>query len=87
MAEVLVTLKVMPSDAEADPEAIIEEIKKLRSAQLNRVEKVPIAFGLVSLNASFVVEDAEGGATAIEKEVKNIQGVGSVEVVEVTRLL
>jgi translation elongation factor aEF-1 beta len=87
MAEVLVTLKVMPADAEADPEAIVGEIKKLRSARLNKVEMVPIAFGLVSLHASFVVEDAEGGATAIEEEVRSIPGVGSVEVVEVTRLL
>lgn len=87
MAEVLVTIKVMPLDADTDPEAITQEIKKLKTARLDRVEKVPIAFGLVSLNASFVVEDAEGGADAIEKEVRALPGVGSAEVVEVTRLL
>ncbi len=87
MAEVLVTIKVMPAEASSDPDSIIQEIKKVKSAKLDRVEKVPIAFGLVSISASFVVEDAEGGASAVEKEVKALPGVGSAEVVEVTRLL
>jgi translation elongation factor aEF-1 beta len=87
MAEVLVTLKIMPVDAEVDPEDIIQLIKDIRSARLDRIDKVPIAFGLVSLKASFVVEDAEGGADKIEKEVKELPGVGSTEVVAVTRLL
>lgn len=87
MAEVLVTIKVMPEDAEVNLDGIVQGIQGLKSAKLDRIEKVPIAFGLVSLMASFVVEDAEGGANAIEKEVKALPGVGSVEVVEATRLL
>lgn len=87
MAEVLITFKVMPSEADADIEAIIEGIKSIEAAKLNSLEKVPIAFGLVSLNPSFVAADDEGGADKIEKEIKRIPGVGSAEVVEVTRLL
>lgn len=87
MAEVLITFKVMPAEAEVDLEAIINGIRSVKTAKLNSLEKMPIAFGLVSLNASFVAEDEEGSADRIEKELKKIPGVGSVETVEVTRLL
>lgn len=87
MAEVLITFKVMPAEVNVDLEAIIDGVKGVKAAKLNSLEKVPIAFGLVSLNASFVAEDEEGSVDRIEKELKKIPGVGSVEAVEVTRLL
>ncbi len=87
MAEVLVTFKVMPEEADTDIDALIQGIKGIKAAKLNGIEKVPIAFGLVSLTASFIAEDEEGGAEKVEEEIKEIPGVGSAEVVEVTRLL
>jgi translation elongation factor aEF-1 beta len=87
MAEVLITFKVMPEEADTDIDALIRDIQGVKAAKLNDLEKVPIAFGLVSLTSSFIAEDTEGGAEKIEEEIKKIPGVGSAEVVEVTRLL
>lgn len=87
MAEVLITFKVMPSEADTDIDAVVKGIQGIKAARLNGLEKVPIAFGLVSLTSSFIAEDEEGGAEKIEAEIKKLPGVGSAEVVEVTRLL
>lgn len=87
MAEVLITFKVMPSEADTDLDAVVSGIKGIKAAKLNSLEKVPIAFGLVSLTSSFIAGDKEGTAEKIEAEIKKIPGVGSAEVVEVTRLL
>lgn len=87
MAEVLVTLKVMPEDAGTDLGSMESEIKKLREARFNSVEKEPIAFGLVALKPSFVMDDAEGATEKLEEALRQVKGVGGVEVVQVTRLL
>ncbi|MEK6977239.1 MAG: elongation factor 1-beta [Candidatus Hydrothermarchaeota archaeon] len=87
MAEVLVTLKVMPEDAGTDLGSMESEIKKLREARFNGVEKEPIAFGLVALKPSFVMDDAEGATEKLEEALRQVKGVGGVEVVQVTRLL
>lgn len=87
MAEVLVTLKVMPEDAGTNLASMESEIKKLREARFNGVEKEPIAFGLVALKPSFVMDDAEGATEKLEEALRHVKGVGGVEVVQVTRLL
>lgn len=87
MGEVLVTFKVMPSEPSVDLSAIEKAVRKIKVARINKIEKEPIAFGLVALKPSFVVEDAEGGAEKLEGLIKKIPNVGSAEVIEVTRLL
>lgn len=87
MGEVLVTFKVMPSEPGADLSAIENAVKDIKIARINKIEREPVAFGIVALKPSFVVEDAEGGAEEIEGRIKKIPGVGSAEVVDVTRLL
>ena len=87
MAEVLITFKVMPKDADTEIDALIEDIKGTKIAKLNDLEKIPVGFGLVSVSPSFITSDDEGGADKIESEIRNISSVGSTEVVEITRLL
>ncbi|MFQ6105854.1 MAG: elongation factor 1-beta [Candidatus Hydrothermarchaeaceae archaeon] len=87
MAEVLITLKIMPDDASVNIEAIMKSIKRIDVARLNKIEEEPVAFGIVALKTSFVARDEGGAAEKIENSLKNIDGIGSVEVVETTRLL
>jgi len=87
MAEVLVTLKVMPADAGLNTDELIEKIKGLDVGKLHGVEKEPIAFGLVALKPTFVTEDAEGVMDKIEDAIRELEGVGEVEVLMVNRLL
>ena len=87
MAEVLVTIKIMPREADTDMDALAGRIGEVDGGRLNSVEKEPIAFGLVALVASYVVEDAEGGTENLEEALKKIDDIGNIEVTGVTRLL
>ncbi len=85
MAQVLVTLKVMPKEADVDIGKLESEIKSLINP--DRIVKEPIAFGLVALNVSKLVEDAEGQVEAMENKLRILDGVGEIEVIEVTRTI
>lgn len=87
MAEVLVTIKIMPENPDVDMGALSGRIGEVDGGKLNNVEREPIAFGLVALIASYVVEDKEGGTDDLENALKEIDDVGNAEVVRVTRLL
>ena len=87
MAEVLVTFKIMPESPDVDMDALSSRISEAENGKLNKVEREPIAFGLVALIASYVVEDSEGTADNLENAIKEMDDVQSAEVVEVTRLL
>lgn len=85
MAEVAVTLRLMPESAEVDLgklETMIRERVKVHS-----ISREPIAFGLEALRVVTVVEDAAGGTEPIEKELASLPGVGNVQVIGLTRLL
>jgi len=85
MGEVLVTYKIMPEGVETDLDGLLSKIKE--KINVERIEKEPIAFGLVALKVSVRVEDAGGATEEIEKFLSELTEVGSVEVVEMTRLL
>lgn len=87
MAEVMVTVKIMPESPEVDMDSLSSHIGEIDGGRLNNVEREPIAFGLVALLASYVVEDKEGTADNLENAIREIDDVQSAEVVEVTRLL
>lgn len=85
LSEVMLTFKVMPADSETDISKIEKEIKS--KIDVKRLEKEPIAFGLVALKVSTAVMDAEGVVDELEKKLRSIEGVGEVEVTEMTRVL
>lgn len=85
LGQVILTFKVMPADADSDVNKIEEEIKSKISPQ--KISREPIAFGIVSVIVTKLVEDAEGELEKVENELRKIEGVGEVEVVEITRSL
>jgi elongation factor 1-beta len=87
MAEVLVTVKIMPAEADTDLRTLSEEIRSVKEGRLHALEEEPIAFGLVALKTSFVIGDEEGVIEGLERALKGLEGVGEVEVAQVTRLL
>ncbi len=84
MADVLVTFKVMPEEAGMDMDQLASAIKNLDGFKINDIKKNPIAFGLIALEPSFIVDDSEGGTDILEEKLKNIEGIREVEVSEVT---
>jgi elongation factor 1-beta len=87
MAEVMVTVKIMPESPEVNMDSLSSRIGEIEGARLNNVVREPIAFGLVALLAAYVVEDSEGTADNLENTIRDIDDVQSTEIVEVTRLL
>jgi len=85
MAEVAVTLRLMPDSTEVDLEKL--EAKVRERIKVHSVSREPIAFGLEALRVVAVVEDAAGGTEPLENELLSIPGVGNVQVTSLTRLL
>ncbi len=85
MAEVLVTLRLMPEGIEVDLKKLETELRE--RIKVHSVVREPIAFGLEALRIAAVIPDAEGGTDPLEKKLMSIPGVGNVEVTGLTRLL
>lgn len=84
MGKVLVVYRIMPESVETDLNGILEKLREIDG--FKDYEKEPIAFGLVAIKASFVVGDEEGGTEEIEKKLKDISGIGEIDVVDIKRL-
>jgi elongation factor 1-beta len=88
MADVIITLRIMPESIEIDlekiKEAAIEKINEF-GGDVGKTEEVPVAFGLKSLNLIFVMDEKKGSTEKLEDEISDIKGVRSVEVTDVRR--
>ena len=85
MAEVAVTLRLMPESPEVDLTRIEAAIKE--RVKVHSISREPIAFGLEALRVVAVVPDAAGGTEPLERELASLPGVGNVQVISLTRLL
>jgi len=85
MAQVLVTFKVFPKEVEVSLDHLEKLIKK--EVVPDRIEREPVAFGLVVLKVSKLIPDAEGVIDSLEKKLRTIKEVGEVETIEVTRTI
>ena len=91
MAQVIVTLKIMPESPEADLGNIESEAKSkildFSQSKEIKVEQEPIAFGLKALKITFVMDESKGSTETLEQDIKSISGVNSVEAVDVRRAI
>ncbi|MGB9979782.1 elongation factor 1-beta [Methanobacterium sp.] len=89
MGEVLATIKVMPESPEVDLEKMKADIQASipEGTEFHKIDEEPIAFGLVALKVMVIVGDEEGGTEAAEASLAKINGVNSVEVTDIGRLM
>lgn len=90
MADVVVTFKVMPDSPEIDLKTIQEKITELIKefgGEVGKVEEEPVGFGLVALKFFFVMPEDLGSTDDLEENIKNLEEVGNVEVVDVRRAI
>ena len=87
MGTVAIKFRVMPEGTEVDLtilQSAIEELVKANGAKLHGFEIKPFAFGLKALEMAVTMPDKGGGAPdAVEEALANLEGVQSVEVLEV----
>ena len=85
MAEVIVGLKVLPKTIDVNLDKLEDEIKKAISPE--RMQREPIAFGLVAILVTKLVPDEAGQVDELERKLKAIEDVGEVEVTGISRSL
>jgi len=89
MARVIVTLRIMQSSPEVDLREIekqaLKMIEKFAGDLQYKSEQQPVAFGLKALMLTFVMDEAKGSTDELESRITGIEGVNSVEVVDVRR--
>ena len=85
VGNVIVTFRIMPEGVDTDLDSLEKSIKEEINPQ--RMERVPIAFGLNAINIVKVVEEKEGEMDRVTNQIKSIKGVREVEVTGLTRSL
>lgn len=91
MAVVVITLRIMPSGPDADLNSIERKAKELIVGFAGhtqfKIEIKPIAFGIKSVDVTFVMEENLGSTENLEGQISKIEEVNSVEVTDVRRAL
>ncbi len=90
MADVIVTLKIMPDSPDADLEKIKDKAKLLITefgGEVGKEEEQPVAFGIKALVLIFVMKEETGSTEPLEENIKNISAVQSVDVTDVRRAI
>jgi elongation factor 1-beta len=88
MAEIIVSLKVMPEGLEVDLKELKAKCKeKLEQldCKFKNVEEQPIAFGLKALIFKFSRDEKLGSLDVVEEGLKEIKGVSQADVTQVGR--
>lgn len=91
MADVVVTLKIMPESPDVDLNNLQEQaagkVKDFSKMNNMKIEQVPVAFGLKSINIMFVMSEDIGATDPLEESISKLDGVNSVEVTDVRRTI
>lgn len=85
----LASIKILPSNAEANLEDLKSRIEKALPAEIKlyKTAEEPIAFGLTALITHLIVPEAESDImTKVENLLKSVEEVGEVQVINMTRL-
>jgi elongation factor 1-beta len=89
MTQVLVSIKIFPSDAPADMNLLKDKVRKALEgkASVYKYEEEPVAFGLVALVAHVLVpEEAQGRMDEVEDRLKKTKGISEVQVMVSRRI-
>jgi len=94
MANVIIKIRIMPESVEVDIDKlkvdVLNEVKKFTGDNEDknyRMEITPVAFGLKAVDITFVHDEKKGGTDPLEDILRNSEGVGGVEVLEVKRAM
>jgi len=89
MADVILTLRIMPESPEIDLKTLESKVKKKITAfsgeSQMKLEQQPVAFGLKALMVTFVMDENKGSTEELEKDIESLEEVQSVEVTDVRR--
>jgi elongation factor 1-beta len=87
MARLVARIRIMPADAESNLDTVVQSIKRSipQGMEMKGHAIEPIAFGLKAIIGDFLLEDAEGQMDRLEESIKSVEGVGEIEVTNISR--
>jgi elongation factor 1-beta len=88
LGTVAATYTLMPEGTDFDFESLVKELGSIVPAQVRvaKTDVLPMAFGLMKLEAVFVMDDASGLVDRLEESLRAIPGIQNVETEQVTLL-
>jgi elongation factor 1-beta len=79
-------IRILPAEPDSDLDGLILGLTKIAEGiELKAHAKEPIAFGLHAIVGDFLIDDDEGQMDKLEDSIKKIEGVGEIEVINVSR--
>ena len=91
MANVIVTVKIMPISPDVDLAKIEEEAKKeivsFAGEGETKTEIEPVAFGLKAVKILFVVDENKGSPDPVAEKIAAMDDVNSAEISDVRRAI
>ena len=91
MAQVVITVKIMPSSPETDLNTleakVLEKIKSFTGETQTKKSIEPIAFGLKALNIIFVADESKGSPDEMIEKINAFDDVNSAEISDVRRAI
>jgi elongation factor 1-beta len=87
MARLIARIRIMPADAESNLDSVVSSIKSSmpEGMEMKGHAMEPIAFGLRAIVGDFILEDAEGQMDRLEETIKGVEGVGEIDVMNISR--
>jgi elongation factor 1-beta len=87
MTLLVARIRILPAEADSDLEDVVQHLKSTTSDGIQMVAhaKEPIAFGLEGIVGDFVMEDQAGQMDRLEEFIRNTDGVGEIEVINISR--
>jgi elongation factor 1-beta len=80
-------IRILPAESDSNLDSVVTDLKDKipKHMELKAHAKEPIAFGLNAIVGDFLINDEEGQMDKLEDSIKNIEGVGQIEVINISR--
>jgi len=87
MARLVARIRILPADAESNLDGVVRSLKSSmpEGMEMKGHAMEPIAFGLNAIVGDFLLDDAEGQMDRLEESIKGVEGVGQIEVTNISR--
>jgi elongation factor 1-beta len=85
MGQVAALIEFLPEDDSFNFEKLKQELPSIvpEGVKMARADVMPFAFGLMKMEASFIMNDADGLMEKLETRLREIPGIQGIETKEV----
>lgn len=90
MGFVLITYRLMPESVETDLDKMKNEVELIINkfgGKIEKVDKEPVAFGLVSLIIVISLNESITNLDPLEDLLRNVDGIESAESIDIRRMV